>query len=323
MAKKKSPRKKKKTEPKRRSFSAFIWGFFFCLILGATLAATGYFVFLVPGTHENTPARTTRETSPHPSYKPVTGQRHFEEDVVPELVNLQPDHVKTKVQHQTRKKPRIAIIIDDMGHRHQVGRDLIALDMGLSFAFLPFTSHTRSLMNLADQHGSDILLHLPMEASSQQWDPGPGGLYTGMTRAAIIAQVQKDLQDVPRAIGVNNHMGSKFTSDKASMQAALTPIKAQALFFLDSMTSSQSLAYTTAQELGIKTGRRDIFLDNEQNDAKIKSQLEKLIQRAKKNGTAIGIGHPYPATLATLKKEQWWLQSQVEIVRVSELVGDR
>ena len=124
-----------------------------------------------------------------------------------------------------------------------------------------------------------------------------------MDRATIIAQVQKDLQDVPKAIGVNNHMGSRFTNDHQGMLAALTAIKGQSLFFVDSMTSSQSIAYETAQELGIKTARRDIFLDNEQNGAKIKAQLDKLVKRAKQNGSAIGIGHPYPATLATLKKE--------------------
>lgn len=318
MAKRKPPKKKKRPTRKKTNRSAFFWGFFFCLILGATLVATGYFVFLAPGTY-NSVTPPPSQTSPLPSYKPVTAQPHYEEDLAPEVINLLPKHIKSKVSNKG-SKPRIAIIIDDMGHRHNIGKQLIELDMDLSFAFLPFTGHTHSLMHLADQHGADILLHLPMEPSSQKWDPGPGGIYTSMSQSAIMAQVKKDLQDVPKAIGVNNHMGSKFTSDKQGMQAALKPIKAQSLFFIDSMTSNQSIAYQTAQEQGINTGRRDIFLDNEQNDAKIKAQLEKLVQRAKKNGTAIGIGHPYPSTLSTLKKEQWWLQNQVDIVRISELV---
>ncbi len=316
---KKTSKKKKKPKKKGR-IAPFLWTAFFTLLIGSTLVATGYFIFLTPGTQIQGSPGTIAETV-HPSYKPVN-MPHYEEDSVPEVVHLQPDHIKTKIIKDSKQKPRVAIIIDDMGHRHQIGKELIELDMGLSFAFLPFTSHTRTLMNLADAHNTDILLHLPMEASSNKWSPGPGGLYTAMDRSTIIAQVKKNLLDVPKAIGVNNHMGSKFTSDRQSMLAALAPIQKQSLFFLDSMTSSQSVAYATAKELGIKTARRDIFLDNEQNDAKIKAQLEKLVKRARKKGTAIGIGHPYPATLAILKKEQWWLKNQVELVRVSELMEE-
>ena len=315
----KSSRKKKKAKKTGR-IKPFLWGFFFCLILSITIAATGYFVFLTPGTHQQSAQQPPEKNQPQPAYTTIN-PLHYEEDTIPEIVNLQPLHSKTRSKQNPATKPKVAIIIDDMGYRHQIGKNLIELDMGLSFAFLPFLSHTRSLMNLADQHGTDILLHLPMEASSTKWNPGPGGLYTSMTREAIILQVKKDLLDVPKAIGVNNHMGSKFTSNRQSMLAALVPIKEQSLFFLDSMTSNKSVAFATARELGIKTGRRDIFLDNEQNNAKIKTQLEKLVQRARKNGSAIGIGHPHAATLATLKKEQWWLKNQVEIVRISELIG--
>ena len=317
MAKKKRKPKKKKAT-KRSQIGLFLWGGFFCILLGITIAATGYFIFLSPGTKIK-PTAPEEKAQQLPAYKAIEIP-HYEEDTVQDVIHLQPEHVKKSIPHATSQQARIAIIIDDMGYRHQLGRDLIELDMGLSFAFLPFTPHNHTLMNLADTHHCDILLHLPMEASSPKWSPGPGGIYTSMDRKTIMRQVEKDLQDIPKAIGVNNHMGSKFTSDKQSMLAALEPIKKQHLFFLDSMTSGKSIAYQTARDLHIKTARRDIFLDNEQNGAKIKAQLEKLVQRAKKNGTAIGIGHPYPATLATLKKEQWWLKNQVEIVRISELV---
>ncbi len=318
---KKSKRKKKKPQ-KTGKLKPFLWGFFFCLIIGTTLIGAGYFVFLTPGSQSEIHSPRVNEITDHPPYQPVT-QPHYEEDTPPDIISLKPDHIKTKSNHPTNQKPKIAIIIDDMGHHHKNGKALIELNMGLSFAFLPFTSHTQSLMNLADEYHNDILLHLPMEASSKKWDPGPGGLYTTMTKNSIINQVKKNLADVPKAIGVNNHMGSKFTSDRQSMLAALTPLKNQSLFFVDSMTTNQSVAFETAQELGIKSARRDIFLDNEQNNAKIKIQLEKLVRQARKNGTAIGIGHPYSATLTTLKKEQWWLRNQVELVRISELVEGR
>ena len=314
MAKKKTTRKKKKTA-KKRSLKPFLWGIFFCSILGITIVATGYVMFLAPGTRQANQAQEPIQ----PQYKPITPSQH--EEYTEDVVTLEPIQHKHRIAPKTAAPtPRIAILIDDMGNRHTIGQKLIDLDMGLSFAFLPFTSHTQTLMNRAADHGCDILLHLPMEATSAKWDPGPGTITTDMSANAITLQVLKNLLDVPKAIGVNNHMGSKFTSDKASMQAALAPIKKRHLFFLDSMTSSTSVAFDTARALDIKTGRRDIFLDNDQNGAKIKLQLEKLVQRARKNGSAIGIGHPYPATLATLKKEQWWLKNQVEIVRISELM---
>lgn len=318
MAKKKSKRKKKKS-PKKRHLKPFLWTIFFGFILTTTFVATGYLIFLTPGTKPNTTLQ--EQDAEQSAYRPVRPTQH--EEYTGDAVNLEP----TQLKHKPNKKnagptPRIAILIDDMGNNHKIGKEMIDLDMGLSFAFLPFTPHTQDLMNLASAHNYDILLHLPMEATANKWDPGPGTITTGMSQNAIILQVLKNLLDVPKAIGVNNHMGSKFTSDKASMQAALAPIKKRHLFFLDSMTSSTSIAYETARELGIKTGRRDIFLDNDQNSAKIKAQLQKLIKRAKKNGTAIGIGHPYPATLATLKKEEWWLKNQVDIVRISELMGN-
>lgn len=321
MAKNKTkPRKKKKkNRNKGGKLRPFLWGLLFCLLLGATLIATAYFIFLTPGTQQKTTSSLPAKLEIHPTYKPINSLP-YEEDAPPQVTRLKPDHIKKK---QALHKPQIAIIIDDMGYRYKVGQELIRLDMGLSFAFLPFTTHTQSLMDLAASFNTDILLHLPMEPSSTKWDPGVGSLYTSMDTATIMKQVEKDLTDVPLAIGVNNHMGSKFTSHKTAMQAALTVIKNKNLFFLDSVTSSTSIAYATALELGMKTGRRDIFLDNEQNDAKIKMQLEKLVQRARKNGSAIGIGHPYPATLATLKKEQWWLKNQVELVGISALVKRR
>ncbi len=319
MTKKKTKRKKKKTR-KNRNFKPFIWGFFFCFLLGITLAGTVYFIFLAPGTILKTPEAKSAKSQNSPVYKPLKKSPHGE--YIEDVVNLEPAHSKQKIEPNTSTKPKVAILIDDMGNNHKIGKEMIDLDMGLSFAFLPFTPHTQDLMNLASAHNYDILLHLPMEATANKWDPGPGTITTAMSQNAITLQVLKNLLDVPKAIGVNNHMGSKFTSDRASMQAALTPIKKRHLFFLDSMTSSTSIAYETAKELGIKTGRRDIFLDNDQNGAKIKAQLKKLIKRAKKNGIAIGIGHPYPATLATLKKEEWWLKNQVNIVRISELMKD-
>lgn len=207
-----------------------------------------------------------------------------------------------------------------MGYKQKLGQQLIELDLNLSFAILPFTPHGHSLMEMAHAKKKEVILHLPMEATSDKWNPGPGALYTSMSTRSIKAQVRKDLEDIPFAAGVNNHMGSKFTSNRESMRAVLETLKARNLFFLDSITIGSSVAHKEAKAMQIKSGRRDVFIDNEQDTTKIKAQLERLVTIAKKHGSAIGVGHPYPATVATLSKEAGWLRDQVELVTVSALM---
>ncbi len=317
--------KKKKRSAKRRvkpSKLRFIWPLFLTLLVTATLGATAYFIFLTPGTVQVTQKGTIAPPLPksanRPVYQPAKPQIAYEEDSLPE-VKKKPVRKKA-VATSSGSKPRLALLIDDMGNRQKLGQQLIELDILLSFAILPFTPHAHSLMEMAHARDREVLLHLPMEATLAKWDPGPGALYTSMSPRAIKAQVRKDLEDLPYAVGVNNHMGSKFTSDKKAMQAALAPIKARNLFFLDSITIAKSVAYKEAKKMNIKAARRDVFIDNEQDAAKIKSQLERLVRIAKKHGSAIGIAHPYPVTIATFKKEKAWLEEQVELVPISTLM---
>ena len=131
---------------------------------------------------------------------------------------------------------------------------------------------------------------------------------------------REDLQAVPKAIGVNNHMGSRFTADPQAMRTLLAMVRMRNLFFLDSVTVSQSVAYDLAREMGIKTERRTVFLDNDQSPDKIMAQLELLIQLAGEHGQAVGIGHPYPATVEALRRYQTQLRTRTEMVGVSRLV---
>lgn len=319
----KQPKKKKKSAKRRvkPSKTRFIWPILLIVVLVATMSATAYFIFLNPGTE-----RASRAGNPdlkagsktHPVYQTIPPKFAYEEDSLPEL---QKKPAKAEAPRTLDNgKPRLALLIDDMGYLHNLGQELINLDLNLSFAILPFTDHAHSLMELAHARNREILLHLPMEANSDKWDPGPGALTTAMSSRSIKAQVRKNLEDIPYATGVNNHMGSKFTRNNEAMSAALAPLKARNLFFLDSVTIAGSVAYNEAKALNIKTGRRDVFIDNEQDEAKIKAQLERLVKIAQKHGSAIGIGHPYPATIATLKKEGPWLTQQVQLVSVSTLM---
>ncbi len=315
MAKKKAKTKKKTARRRvKPSKTRFIWPLLLGLVLAATMAATAYLIFLNPGTERSSRANNKS----HPLYQPVQPKLAYEEDSPPEFKKKSS---KPKgPQAIDNGKPRLALLIDDMGNRQKLGQQLIELDLNLSFAILPFTPHAHSLMEMAHARKRDILLHLPMEATLPKWDPGPGALSTSMSARSIKAQVRKNLEDIPHAVGVNNHMGSKFTSNKEAMRAALAPLKARNLFFLDSITIASSVAHKEAREMKIKTGRRDVFIDNEPDGAKIKAQLVHLVKIAKKHGSAIGIAHPYPATIATLEKEAAWLTEQVQLVGISTLM---
>jgi len=217
-------------------------------------------------------------------------------------------------------RPRVAIIIDDMGYHHNIGNHLLALELNLSFSFLPDAPFVLEQEEQAYQLGRDVMVHLPMEAADARWDPGPGALFLSAPAKEQLVILKHDLAAVPHAIGANNHMGSKFTRNRPAMRRILTELKAQGLFFVDSFTTAQSIGLTEAQAMGLKTNRRHVFLDNVQDPAKICIQLDRLAALAVRQHSAIGIGHPYQATLDALRHCGKKLLKTVQIVPVHELV---
>ena len=217
---------------------------------------------------------------------------------------------------------RIAIVIDDLGYDRQTGRALLRLDAPLSFSVFPFAPHSRELAMEASEEGRDVLLHLPMEPKGYPGqNPGEGRLLTTMGEKQLLAQLDRDLSAVPYVKGVNNHMGSKFTENSELMRIVLKDIGQRGLFFLDSRTTPHTVGFRVAQELGIKTGQRSVFLDNDRDVAKIKTQLAELVALSKKNGHAIGIGHPHPETLRALREALPSLRDNgIEVVPVSMLL---
>lgn len=269
---------------------------------------------------------TTAETTPG-AHSPAPGDTNetivFEEPYPP-----QPEEVETESREEKKtvpspavdNRPRIAIIIDDMGYHRKIGDNLLALDLNLSFSFLPHAPFADQQEEKAYQMGRDVMIHLPMEASDATWDPGPGALYLSAAPDELIITLKKNLAAVPHAIGANNHMGSRFTQNRQAMHRVLGELKNQGLFFVDSFTTARSTGMDEAQKMGIKTGRRHIFLDNVQNPQKICVQLDKLITLAEKQNQAIGIGHPYQATLDALRNCGEQLLKTVQVVPVHELV---
>ena len=198
--------------------------------------------------------------------------------------------------------PLIAIIIDDIGYQGRLGEAAIQLPGPYAIAVMPFAPHSQRLASLAATSNKNVILHLPMEAHSQNHLLGEGALFSHMTEAQIHATLKAALASLPQAIGINNHMGSLLTSQINSMDALMTAIaEHKKLFFVDSKTSHLSAARIAAAAKGVPAVERHVFLDNEPIRAHIRKQLSRLVARAKQQGHALAIGHPYPATLTALR----------------------
>jgi polysaccharide deacetylase 2 family uncharacterized protein YibQ len=193
---------------------------------------------------------------------------------------------------------RVAIIIDDCGYSMERDRRFLSLPIPLTLSVLPMTPHAREIADAATAAGKAVILHLPMEpqVTGPHSDPGPGAILTAMTDQQVRVQVQQDLASLPAVPGANNHMGSKATSDPRVMRDVLEVFQQEHLFFIDSGTSTQSVAFSTAQQLGVPTAARNVFLDNEASVPFVEDQLKLTESIALKNGTAIAIGHPNEAT---------------------------
>lgn len=217
---------------------------------------------------------------------------------------------------------RIAILIDDLGWNEDIAKDLLEIDAPLSLAIIPKHPFSKSIAEEAKQKNRDILVHIPMESHDPKKMKNEKEFLKTTTKKEILEkQVEDYLLSVPYAIGVNNHMGSKFTEDKEAMEIVLRKIKEKNLFFVDSMTSPKSIAYKLAQELKIKTGYRSVFLDNSKETSYIKTQILELISISKKNGEAIGIAHCDKNTLSVIKDMLPRLSEDgIKIVPISHLV---
>jgi len=297
----------------------------FCLFLfvAATLVAGFYFMALYPGSAPDpatpTLSRQAKKKLPARETDALPGTL-YEEPSLPGQAPPVAASAKKPAAKTLAGKPLVAIVIDDMGDRQNTGRTLIALDLPLSFAFLPFTPFSEELQKEARAKGRDILLHLPLEPVDSKANPGRGALTTAMDPETMQSRFREALQTIPTAVGISNHMGSRFTADPKAMRTLLPLVRERNLFFLGSVTGANSVAYDLAREMGIQAERRTVFLDNDQNPDKIQAQLELLLRLAGEHGQAVGIGHPYPATLEALRRHQTQLRTRAEMVGVSRLV---
>jgi len=220
------------------------------------------------------------------------------------------------------KTAMVAIVVDDLGMDLKQAGEVLSLPGKVTLAVMPGLAQSKAVAELARRNNREVLLHLPMEPRGSNGSPAPGMLRSDMTPMEFLNTVSDDVASVPGAFGINNHEGSALTENSEAMKFLMAELKARDLAFLDSFTTPNSVAHATAREFGLKTARRDVFLDNDpDNPASIRKQLDTLVELAQKNGKAIGIGHPHPATISELRK---WLAEAgsqgVEVVPVSRLM---
>ena len=199
-------------------------------------------------------------------------------------------------------KPKIVIIIDDMGNNSAMAQAFSQLPSPLTFAFLPYAPNLERQTGAMRAGGHELLVHLPMEPTGNE-TPGPHALLTSLSPEQVLETVDWNLNRFEGFVGVNNHMGSRFIKDRARMALVMGELQRRGLLFLDSRTVANSEGARLAQSLGMPWAGRDIFLDNEVNDAAILAQLMEVERIARSRGLAIAIGHPHDATLRVL--EQW------------------
>jgi polysaccharide deacetylase 2 family uncharacterized protein YibQ len=218
---------------------------------------------------------------------------------------------------------QVALIMDDMGNSLDVLDELIALGRPLTIAVLPYSAHAAETARLARANGLEVLLHLPLESvnNHEAMADTEGMIVTSMTEPAIVAAFEASYDRVPYVSGTNNHMGSRFTAERDLMRALLKPIKERGLFFVDSRTTAKTVALDEARAMGVPATRRDVFLDADEDRGRIRGRLIELFQKARKNGHAVGICHPFPETLAVLRSSFSLVDAyNLEPVPVSRLV---
>src|SRR3984893_18706419 len=224
----------------------------------------------------------------------------------------------------TGSRPLVAIVFDDLGLDRVRTAEATRLRGPLTMSFMTYAGDLAEQTEAARRAGHELFLHVPMEAVDRHADPGPHGLFTALSREENLARPRWGLGRAAGFVGINNHMGSKFTADAHSMMPIMEELRARGLVFLDSRTSPSSAGIRLAVAYGVPHAARDVFLDDEQTPAAIARQLARLEQVARQQGSALAIGQPHDATIAALRA---WLPQVagkgLALVPVSAVVRHR
>lgn len=202
--------------------------------------------------------------------------------------------------------PMIAIVIDDMGLDRKRSSRVVGLPAPLTLAWLPYANDLPRQTKTARTAGHELMVHIPMEPRASDIDPGPDAMKVGVGNAELLRRLDHGLKSFDGYIGVNNHMGSRFTEDAAGMRVILGELQRRGLMFLDSRTTSHSVAFGIARDIHLPALGRDVFLDDDMSPSAVRASLAKVEAVARRQGYAIAIGHPHDATVDALVE---WLPS--------------
>ncbi len=215
---------------------------------------------------------------------------------------------------------RLAIVIDDFGYRVYNENKILQMPAAISIAVLPDSPYGREMAQKAYKQGREVLIHLPMAPMSKQ-PLEKNTLHPAMSSKEVENIIHDAIKKVPHAIGVNNHMGSAMTSNLAGMKKVMNALSQYRLYFLDSVTIGNTQVAKASMGTPVQVLRRNIFLDDVQTEAEVLHQLNRAITLARKQGSAIAIGHPYPTTIRALQQGLATLPDDIELVTPSMLLN--
>ncbi len=216
---------------------------------------------------------------------------------------------------------KLAIVIDDVGYRPAEENKVLQMPQAISVAVLPNAPHAREMATRAHQGGHEVLIHLPMAPLSKQ--PLEKDTLTPEMSSEEITRIMRNaVSNVPSAVGLNNHMGSRMTSSLSGMQKVMQALNHYNLYFLDSMTIANSQAIPAAQGTQVKVLKRRVFLDDSQDINAIRQQFSRAVKLAQRDGYAIAIGHPHPNTVRVLQQMLPSLPADITLVRPSQLLNE-
>lgn len=296
---------------RRRGWTGYVLSF----LLGASLALLGYAYYSHVAGEKPRPSETlSRKVSP--VEKGIQAQ-------IPDSSSLKKEGDKPS-SPQTSLRPKIAIVIDDLGGEDKISRELLLIDVPVTFSILPFTTYSRALATEAHLKGKEVILHLPMEPHGYpKVKPGKGALLDEMNEERLLQQLARDIASVPNIKGVSNHMGSRLMEDPEKLKIIFSDLKQRGLFFLDSRTTPQTAGLRTARSVGLKALERTLFIDHSPEEETIHEKLEHLIRSSLSTGMAIGIGHPHAATVRAIQEMVPRTKEKgIEIVPLSALFDE-
>jgi polysaccharide deacetylase 2 family uncharacterized protein YibQ len=317
--KKRRPKKSRKKTPFKSSFFKALAGM---AILSALVITIGFLIYHLAPPQPPSPTAKSPKAEMPPLKKRPTFEIYPKEKPAPRKSLAKKDIPAAIPKPAPRKTlPSVALIIDDLGYDKKIAQKFAQLDVTLTFSILPHSPFQQKIARLARSKGLEIMIHMPMEpVEYPQVNPGPGTLLTSMSPDELIEQLDQNLDTLPGVKGVNNHMGSRMTTESTQMYQIFSVLKKRGLFFIDSRTTAESLCEPSARLFQVPFAQRDVFIDHHLKADFIRKQIKELIRIAQKNGTAVGIMHPHSTTLQVLQEMLPDLKGQVHLVPASKVV---